>query len=125
MEQARRYRFPKRMRLTRQREFDCVIQRGRKLKVSGMSVFYLPNDLGYPRLGISLGRKCRPSVKRNTIKRRIREAFRLSQHNLPAIDIVFIVYEADDKISIEHIMSILKRISDREGRRCEFHQDGI
>jgi RNase P protein component len=41
------------------------------------------NDLGRRRLGLSVGKKLGGAVVRNRYKRVLREAFRLSQHELP------------------------------------------
>jgi ribonuclease P protein component len=47
------------------------------------------NDLGYPRLGLVASRKYGGATVRNQWKRRMREAFRLTQHALPAgLDLV-------------------------------------
>lgn len=49
----------------------------------------LHNDAGWPRLGLIIPkRQVRLAVRRNTLKRWIREAFRHRQQCLPAADIV-------------------------------------
>lgn len=42
-----------------------------------------PNGLGHWRLGLSVGTRFGGAVQRNRMKRLLREAFRLSQHELP------------------------------------------
>src|SRR5262249_55096559 len=48
------------------------------------------NELGYPRLGLTVSRQRGGAVERNRWKRLLREAFRLSQHSLPPLDLVCI-----------------------------------
>ncbi len=46
------------------------------------------NDLGHARLGMAVGLKATGSgVRRNRVRRLIRESFRLHQHELPAVDV--------------------------------------
>jgi ribonuclease P protein component len=72
------------MRITRHLEFQRVMDNGLRATDQRMTLWALPNGLTYPRLGLVVGRKHGNSPQRNRIKRLFREAFRLSQHELPA-----------------------------------------
>ena len=55
-----------------------------------------PNGLDLPRLGLSVAASVGSAVKRNRIKRLLREAFRLGQHDWPAAyDLVVVVHRHD------------------------------
>lgn len=78
------YRFTKEQRLRTGDDFDRVYQ-GDLWQADDMLVMRaIKNDLGYCRLGLSVSRKVGNAVERNRWKRRIRESFRLCQHDLPA-----------------------------------------
>lgn len=72
--------FRDRHRLSKSREFQAVFEARVSSRQGPLTVFVLGNDLGHPRLGLSIGRRVGGAVRRNAVKRRIREAFRLSQH---------------------------------------------
>lgn len=74
--------YRRRHRLTHEREFDAVYDAKCRKSAGPLTVFAVPNDLGHARLGLSVGRKVGTAVVRNTIKRRLREAFRLNQEAL-------------------------------------------
>ncbi|HEX9120264.1 MAG TPA: ribonuclease P protein component [Terriglobales bacterium] len=87
-------RFPKTSKLLRHADFQRVYKQGRRHFAAHMTVFYLRRkdiDGGGagPRVGLTVGRVLGGAVKRNRIKRRLREAVR---HNLAslalAVDVV-------------------------------------
>jgi ribonuclease P protein component len=77
------YRYSRKLRLQHALEFQAVYAGKVRESRGPLTVFALPNDLGHPRLGLSVGRKVGTAPKRNRIKRLLREAFRLMQHDLP------------------------------------------
>ena len=69
-----------------------MYKRGKRLYGGGFTLIHRPNDLGHNRLGISIHRRIKGAVKRNRIKRIIRESFRLQRDVYPQDDdIVFAV----------------------------------
>jgi ribonuclease P protein component len=80
---TRTYRYARKHRLQHALEFEAVYAAKTRESRGPLTVFALPNDLGHPRLGLSVGRKVGIAPKRNRVKRRLREAFRLLQHDLP------------------------------------------
>lgn len=76
-------------RLARKIEFERLLREGSRRSGSGYTLFFLRREAGGPRLGILVSRKhaARATV-RNGIKRCIREAFRLEQGGLGAVDVL-------------------------------------
>jgi len=67
------------------------------------------NDLDYPRLGLVVARKnVRLAVRRNRIKRVVRETFRQEQPRLGGIDIVFLARKEIDTLSDEALYLLLR-----------------
>lgn len=78
-----RYTFKKCERLCHTRDFLRVKHNGRYFFYKSLSVRILNNTTSMPtRLGIIVGKKFGIAVKRNRIKRLIREVFRLNKHAL-------------------------------------------
>lgn len=82
--------FTPAQRLVHKIQFDAVYQRNSgKLGDSCFLVLIRPNDVSFPRLGLSVSaRTVGNAVNRNRIKRVIRNSFRLAAAQLPAVDIV-------------------------------------
>lgn len=83
------YSFSARQRLRDKAEFDHVYRSGQRYSQSLFQAAACRNAHGAARLGLAIAaRSVGNSVARNRIRRLVREAFRLCQHELPACDIV-------------------------------------
>ena len=71
------------MRLSGTQQFSNVYQAKVRASAGPLLVYATTNDLGHPRLGLAVSRRVGSAVVRNTIKRRLREAFRFLQHDWP------------------------------------------
>ena len=89
---ARSYTLPKSHILRAPRDFDAVFAARVKESRGPLTVFARPNDLPYARLALQTSRRVGNAVRRNRIRRLLREAFRLMQHDLPrGYDLVIVV----------------------------------
>lgn len=84
MSAPRGFSFPSRLRLRRRAEFQRVMDLGKRAGDQRLQIWALPNNLSHPRLGLVVGRQHGNALRRNRIKRILREAFRLSREDLPA-----------------------------------------
>jgi len=66
-------------RLRRKRDFDAVFQDGSRFCGRMLIVRARPNDLPHARLGMMIAKQFGNAVRRNRIRRLIREAFRLNK----------------------------------------------
>lgn len=77
------------LRLRSKLQFDAVYAGGRRLDDRFFALRVKANGLAHARVGLAVAVKTAGNaVKRNRLRRLIRESFRLAQHELPAVDIV-------------------------------------
>jgi ribonuclease P protein component len=82
-------RFPRASRLLRRVEYDAVYREGRRRSSREFAVFLRPNGLELSRFGWSIKKALGGAVKRNRMRRRIREIIRLHRQEIaPGWDIV-------------------------------------
>lgn len=144
-EQAVREGLPRRFRLQQRREFLRVQRSGAKHHTRFFLVFVAPSALrgrapaasaapaatgtapvpadGLPgtRLGVTVTRKVGKAVKRNRIKRLVREAFRREHHALPAgLDMVFVAKRDAIDTTLEAVVldvrALVQRLRAPHGR---------
>ena len=90
--EPRRHSFPKSLHLRKPAEFAAVYDARVRDARGPLLIYAKPNDLGHPRLGLSTSRKVGTAPRRNRIRRLLREAFRLMQHDFPrGYDLVVVV----------------------------------
>ena len=88
---GQRLTFSKGDRLRTSGEFRKVFDNGRRLGGRKVRLYVLENGTDRSRLGLSIGKKAGNAVRRNRIRRVLREAFRLNRHILsPGYDIVMV-----------------------------------
>lgn len=81
--------FKPAQRLRKKSEFDRVYRDARRSADAYFAIFARNTGAAAPRLGLAIaGRIVGNAVRRNHIKRLVRESFRQHQHELPAVDLV-------------------------------------
>lgn len=111
------YPFPKSFRLIRSADFRKVYNEGKTVRSHAFQLFYLMGEEEKPaRLGITVTRSFGKAVRRNRIKRLIREAFRQAQPCLKfGYDIVINVRRHAGCLSQKEVASELENLFSKAG----------
>jgi len=102
-----RFGFRKHQHLRLQRDFDRAFRSRCSVADQRLVVYVHANGLPHSRLGLSVSKRTGHAVKRNRIRRLLREAFRLNQHHLPGgLDIICIAKPIDTPMLESYQQSI-------------------
>ena len=103
--------------LTASPEFERVYRNGSVYRGKLFSVHVLPNTIGKPRLGLSVSKKVGSAVKRNKVRRRLKEVFRSSMERLSGdLDFVISARPAAAEATFEELNEEFLRSLHRFGR---------
>ena len=99
------------VRLKKQSDFQKLFKKGKRAFSSSLTVLYTPSNK--MTMGISIGKKHGKSVRRNRVKRLLREAFRAVQPEIQGVySIVLIPKVAEDydlKTYVKHLQWMIKK----------------
>lgn len=85
------------IKIKNNREFQNIYRKGRYAVSRALAVYVLPNRLQINRIGITASKKYGKSVKRNRIRRLIRESYQAIQDNLKVgYDFVIVARKTDE-----------------------------
>ncbi|HIC90720.1 MAG TPA: ribonuclease P protein component [Syntrophaceae bacterium] len=97
-------------RIRKRSEFLSIARFGKRYHTKHFMVVFNPNHLGIARLGISVSKKVGGPVKRNRVKRLIREFFRLNKRNLPCShDVLVVAKQGSSNLTYQEVYSELRR----------------
>ncbi|OHB51488.1 MAG: ribonuclease P protein component [Planctomycetes bacterium GWF2_41_51] len=87
-----RLNFPKNSKIGSKAAFKAVFDYKLFARNDLITVYMAPNTAQRPRFAVSVSGRISPAVLRNRLKRIAREAFRLTQHDIPAGFDYLIIY---------------------------------
>jgi ribonuclease P protein component len=116
-------RFRPRERLRRRTDYARVFARKCRLGDGVLLVYAAPNGLGWSRLGMSVSKRLGPAVRRNYIRRRIREAFRRQKEVLPTgLDIICVAGAGINRPDAD-VAASLRKLAGRLAKKLAYDAD--
>ena len=113
--------YPRELRLLTggdfQKVFDAV-----EIKIPDQRILILTraNGLDHPRIGFIISKKnIRRAVKRNLVRRIMRESFRLNQDKLPAHDMIIMARKGAGEVSSEDLHRLAKKCWSRLNKKIK------
>lgn len=86
--------FPKAIRIKKKSEFDHIIRQGKKTVGKNLAVYRLNSEKKEQKFGIKVNRNIKGAVKRNRIKRVLREILRKNKEKFKENERVLVSYRS-------------------------------
>jgi ribonuclease P protein component len=116
---ATRYTLRASRRMRRPAQFKRTYATGKRFGNEFFTANAQPNDLTWPRLGMSIAaRILRRAVDRNRVRRLIRESFRMHQQQLPSLDIIIGARSGAAKADRAHLRASLDKLWRKIATSC-------
>ena len=103
-------RFSKAARLRHRQEFLRAQAQGKRFHTRHFGVTLAPMAEGQPRLGLVATRRLGKAVRRNRVKRLLREFFRRHRTTLPAFDLVIMAKKGAEALGYHQVEEELGRL---------------
>jgi len=113
------YTFTKAQHLRAKADFERVYSLKCKAADGVLLVFVARNDVSITRIGLSVSKKHGGAVVRNRLKRLLREAFRLTQGQIPQGFDLVVIPLAKEKATLAAFEESLVKVTQRLIRRIE------
>lgn len=83
--------YPRAWRIIKPEQYKAVFKQANRLRTDQFTLLFVSNSLAHPRLGMAISNKHSGCVvKRNKVKRALREFFRNEMRELGGVDLVYV-----------------------------------
>ena len=91
-------------------EFLRAMAQGRRLHSRHFGITLVPGPAGRPRLGLVVTKRLGKAVRRNRVKRLLREFFRRHKDQLPPEDLVIMAKKGAADLDYQQVLDELSRV---------------
>jgi ribonuclease P protein component len=113
------YAYKKSERLRKNSDFTATMK-GKRLSLDGLSLFYAKNTIGNFRVGIAVSKKLANAVKRNRLRRQIRDCVSKNlQGHTQGYDLVFVARQGICAAPYDQILRTIGAVLQKTALRIE------